>query len=162
MATWQIGYRLVPANALLSMFGNVPASISLEQYEGCSWWLEFDQVEEFVERLDALLPRRSSWAEELMAWGADDGNRVDVWFEDTKIFEVTARIDARDPHKFATVLASIAASFDLLGVTDDYKVHTLDNQQILLDVANSAAAKFVADPETFLTGVDQKHHLNLE
>jgi hypothetical protein len=98
----------------------------------------------------------------MMAWGTDDGNRVDVWYEGPRIAEVSVRIDARDPHKFASTLASIASTFDLLGVTDDYSMHTLGVQQIVLDVANSPAAKFVADPETFLKTLDRKHHLNLE
>jgi hypothetical protein len=162
MATWQIGYRLVPRDAIATAFGHVPESIALEQYESRNWWTEFDLDEEFVHRLDAILPRRPSWSAELLAWGVDDGNRVDVWTSIGEINEVTARVDARDPHQFATTLSVIGGAFKLLGVTDEYRLHELSSQQVLMDVIASPAAQFVDNPKKFLTDLKHGHHLNLE
>ena len=59
------------------------------------WWTTEGLPSGYSQQLAAIAPPGSSWAAELQTWGEEDGNRVDIWFENGKPTRMTARVDVR-------------------------------------------------------------------
>jgi hypothetical protein len=123
MAIWQADFFLIPSGA----------------------WLP-----DYRARLDHLAPRGRSWSAEIETWGAEDGNRLDVYLVNGAPSDGLLRLDLRnwDPAFTAGVLALLKAQRFTL---EDGSGRLIE--PVLGDVAlaarGSPAFRFVEDPERF-------------
>ena len=89
MAAWQVEFAIVPRRAL-----SATPRVALAQLMDVDWWSAEHLPPGYAQQLASIAPARSS-AAELQTWGAEDGNRVDVWSENGKATRMTARLDVR-------------------------------------------------------------------
>lgn len=88
MAIWQIGFIMLPK----SVGSNT--SIDIENEE--ELWRAFQYSKNFVEFMDSVLPRSSSWSEEIVRWGTESGDRVELVIEGDKVVGGAVRFDLRN------------------------------------------------------------------
>ena len=107
-------------------------------------------------RLDQIAPRGASWSAGLETWGADDGDRIDVWLRDGGPQDGLMRLDVRnlDPNFIGgalEVLEDLGAEIrDSAGAVIEPNL-----AQVMLAVRRSAAFRFVADPEDYLRRLER-------
>ena len=64
---------------------------------------------EKVQRLVQVLPELPPWTDHMRWWGSEEGDRVDVFFDESGEFELSARVDVRRMHKpFIKLLSELA------------------------------------------------------
>ncbi|VTR96938.1 polymorphic toxin-type HINT domain-containing protein [Tuwongella immobilis] len=101
--------------------------------------------------IDAFLPRRASWAEDILMWGEESGNRIHAVLSHGRIVELTARIDLREPaHRFLLQLMELA---HLCGshfvVNEDEQVQPVLGE-VISAIKRSPSFRFVTAPERFI------------
>ncbi|HET7457847.1 MAG TPA: hypothetical protein VFJ74_09340 [Gemmatimonadaceae bacterium] len=143
MALWQTDFFVVPKRALAA----APAPLTADALDAASWWAGAALPADYRERLDAAAPRVASSSPEIEAWGADDGNRVEVWREQGRVARVRARVDVRRlDAKFAAGLLTFVRAADAVLVRADGRVTEPTAGGFGLALRGSAAWRFVQDP----------------
>lgn len=160
MATWQFDLYLIPIGRLVRADGGLPARIDVGELRSSDWWLEQSLPADYQARLDVFLPRRPTWTHELIGWGAESSNRVDVFLSEDRVEEVHVRIDAREiDNAFLDGLAGFASDCGAVFVTEEGEVVLPDSAAISKEVENSSARRFAVDPATFVKSLHQKEEL---
>ena len=125
MAAWQTDFTLVsPAGALSS---------------------------DYRARLDEVLPRGSSWSDDIEQWGTEDGHRIDVSRDDEGKVEVFARFDMRAPdlELWGRFLGFVRA--EGLEMRDSFgRPVAATFGEFALALRGSPAFRFVENPQAFL------------
>jgi len=91
MALWQFKTCFVPRD-----FIGERKSLTEQEYEDGVWHGTLQPPADFQVRLSALLPPRKSWADELLQWGEQDGDLIEVWMEGGMVDDIGARFDCRN------------------------------------------------------------------
>jgi len=105
MARWQYEYMLVPLVKLTEYLGQIPETLSIDDYDRFSWW--DGMPEPNVVEIEKLLPPAEKWSDAVKEWGSDNGNRFSLYYgrdENDKVVglsTVVVRIDLR--REFAEV-----------------------------------------------------------
>ena len=150
MATWQFDLHMVPRRKLAAGGVRPPAHISAETFDTTEWWQGETLPADYDALIASFLPPRSSWHVDLRSWGEEDGNRIDVYFENGCVVEVLVRVDARVlDQAFLSHLAELANRCSCLLVTSEMEVLPPLTGELAAAVQDSAARKFVIDPEDF-------------
>lgn len=74
----------------------IPLVISKSDFDKQDWWKDSPTPPDLESEISKFLPTLNSWSEKLKQWGFDDGDRVDIWWDDGAISDVYVRIDVRD------------------------------------------------------------------
>ena len=90
MAVWQVEFAIVPRRALAAR-----PSVALPDLMNTDWWSSERLPSGYSQQLAAIASPGSSPAPERQSWGDEDGNRVEVWFENGRATRMTARVDVR-------------------------------------------------------------------
>jgi hypothetical protein len=160
MATWQFTLFLVPAAELGTPGETLPARISVERLRAEDWWRSATPPEDLAVRLDAFLPRRGTWTSDMLGWGTDDGNRVDVLSHNGRLEEIQVRLDARDVDVgLIERLAELARYSQGVFITEEGEITTPTVAQLIRELESSTAHRFAVDPHVFLESLDQKEEL---
>lgn len=115
MAVWQVDFAIVPRRALAGT-----TRVSLPQLLDADWWSAERLPSGYSQQLATIAPVGSSSTAERQAWGQEDGNRVEVWFERGTPVRVLARVDVRRlDAKFGAMLLQFARSADAVLVRRD-------------------------------------------
>lgn len=123
MATWQAGFAIIPT-------GPFPV--------------------EYRERLDAIAPRYASWSPDILAWGAEDGHRLEICHENAQPVDGSIRIDLREPDtRFVRAILEFVR-FAGFGLEDELGrwVEPVEGE-FMLALRGSRAYRFVENPELF-------------
>lgn len=158
MAVWQFDVYLVPhveAEPILEApFAQEPFTWLDEAAREREWWARAQPVPGYAEAFDAVAPRARSWAPDLLQWGAEDGNRIDVWREGGRVSSILVRIDMRaSTERFAERVADVALDLGCDYLTPGgYLTEGLPGNLAAL-MRNSPALRFTEDPIAFLTRV---------
>jgi hypothetical protein len=125
MAAWQALFQIVPD-------GPFPA--------------------DYKDRLDEIAPRYRSWSEDILAWGSEDGDRVEVFHDAGIPSEAGLRIDMRrlDPAFITGVLAWVRDTGLRLLDLDERQLDPTPGE-FALALRGSRAYRFVENPERYLT-----------
>ena len=93
-------------------------------------------------------------------WGSENGNRIDVVYENTRITEVSCRIAVPQEHEvFACGLIALAIRYDWLLVLSNVSLAEPNVDLLLAAVRESNAAEFTTNPIEFLDGLSSgKYH----
>lgn len=146
MATWQADFYVAPRRAVAE-FPMLTGDIARET----EWWFGTDLPPDYRQRIASLLAPAKSWSPDLETWGAEDGNRVDVWHDQGRVSTVLVRVDARA--RDVRCLRGIAGLTRQLGcvlVRADGYVAEPTPAALGEALAGSRAFRFVADPMAFL------------
>ena len=115
MAVWQVDFAIVPRRALATK-----PRVSIAHLLDADWWTSEHLPPGYARQLGAIAPAGSSGTAELQTWGHEDGNRVEVWYENGKATRMIARVDVRRlDAKFGAMLLQFARSADAVLVRRD-------------------------------------------
>jgi hypothetical protein len=115
MAIWQVDFAIVPRRALATK-----PPVPLSQVLDTDWWSNERLPDGYSRELAAIAPAGSSRASDLQSWGEQDGNRIDVWFENGKAARMVARVDVRRlDARFGAMLLQFARVADAVLVRGD-------------------------------------------
>ena len=115
MAVWQVEFAIVPKRALATT-----PRVPLPHVIDTDWWSTERLPSGYSQQLAAIAPAGSSSTPELQTWGQEDGNRVDIWFENGKAARMIARVDVRRlDAKFGAMLLQFARIADAVLVRRD-------------------------------------------
>lgn len=150
MALWQFKIGLLPRQ-WIEAGGDVRSLFGEEGFEPTVAWRSV-RVDRLRERLGALLPAGHSWHSDLVVWGKTESDDIQLWLNDGRAESVQVRFDLREPNiNLFRDLASVSRELDLAIVAlASMSLVDRDVHQLLRAAAESDAAHFVIDPESFL------------
>jgi hypothetical protein len=158
MATWQFDLHLLPADAVKRICGEVPPTISQELFDSAEWWEGTVIQESAKQALSGLLSQTNSWSLDIQTWGEEDGNRVDLVFDNERLQDFFVRIDVRDSsHAFILGLLRMAKDLGLLMVTQDRIIIRPDFTGLMEAIRGSGCFRFVSNPEQFMRSIKEGH-----
>lgn len=152
LAVHQYRFGLLPRSPLIEKYTTLPARVVTEDFAVA--WLQQPTCD-VIRLIDGFAPRYRSWSEDILMWGTgNNGNRIHVVFEDTKIAEVSCRIAVPQEHEsFAVGVISLAKRCDWLLVLTHDVLAEPDVDKLLTAVRESNAAKFAVNPVEFFEGL---------
>jgi hypothetical protein len=104
------------------------------------------ETESLKSRLSRDLPSLKSPSQNLLLWGAVDGERVDFW-ADHKPAQLLARFDLRSPSdSFRRLVLELAREFSFQLVNGDDVEIAPNDAALLADMRSSAASAAAANP----------------
>ena len=135
MAAWQADYAVVPPS------GELP--------------------DDYRMRLDDVLPRANTWADDLEVWGADQGDRIDVLHCGAREYEVFARFDLREwspalYDRFLAFVRDIGATLHVAPLDAGGPQVELTREAFQASLRVSDACRFVSDPEAYLRSLPEQ------
>lgn len=146
MAGWQVDFYVIPRRALAS-FGAVTAS----SLDSTSWWATNALPPDYQRRLGAIASSEGPSTPARQTWGAEDGNRIDVWSEGGRVSAVRARVDVRHlDAKFGASLIQFVRTADAVLVRNDGLVVEPQIAAYAAALRSSEAWKFASDAASFL------------
>lgn len=155
MAVWQFDLVAVPRCAVRDAFQDLPAQIPTEVFATRDWWR--DQLPPDDSELASLLAPSTSWTAAIKAWGASDGNRIELYFDNEAFAELTIRIDLRDLNKaFMNGILQLATRHDYMFWTEDESLLKPTLDALIPEIAKSDAFSFVRDPHAFLDQLSKR------
>jgi len=151
MAVWQVEFAIVPRRAL----GTQPR-VALPQVMDTDWWSTERFPAAYSQQLAAIASPGSSGTAELQTWGAEDGNRVEVWFENGKATRMTARVDVRRlDTRFSAMLLQFARVAGAVLVRRDGLVVEPVVGAFGAALRSSEAWRYATDPAAFFASYSE-------
>jgi hypothetical protein len=150
VAVWQFKVALLPQQ-WIDAGGSVLSLEAEDGYEFAAAWRGYDR-RRLQEMLGALLPRGKSWHADLILWGNFESDDIQLSLHNGAVESVQVRFDLRNPN-FAMFLKLAALAKELHLAILAPEAGTLlspEPDRLLRAAAESAAAHFVIDPESFL------------
>lgn len=95
MAIWQYYIMVLPIEEVKSYFGN-QNYLNKADVENIDWWKYIDFEKFSFSDLKYLFPLRKSWSNEIMLFGSEDSNNIEIIHSNYKIEGIAIRIDLRD------------------------------------------------------------------
>ena len=115
MAVWQVDFAIVPRRA----FAKHPR-VAVRELLDTNWWSAERFPSGFSQQLAAIAPAGSTGTAERQTWGEQDGNRIDVWFENGRATRMNASVDVRRlDAKFGAMLLQFTRVADAVLVRAD-------------------------------------------
>jgi len=103
-----------------------------------------------------LLPPLKSWSQNLEQWGHEDGNRIDVTWDNETISDVFIRVDVRNLSQvFLVGLLDLARKNAWLLRAQDGRVLRPSLTKLLSAIYKSDTFRFVDDPRAFLEALEK-------
>lgn len=150
MATWQFDLHLVPSGNLIAAVGASTERITEDQFDQIAWWNGVELPNTLEYALNTILPPAEAWAAGIEAWGAEDGNRLEIYRVRGEVDEVRVRIDVRQLDLgFIEGVVRIASSIGCIFLTEELEVVKPDALSLLTEIRNSSAHRFLINPHDF-------------
>jgi len=147
MAVWQVDFAIVPRRA----FAKSPR-VAVQKLLDTDWWSAERFPSGFSHQLAAIAPAGSSSTPERQTWGEEDGNRIDVWFENGRATRMNAHVDVRRlDAKFGAMLLQFARVADAVFVRSDGLVVEPRVGAFGAALRSSPAWRYVVDPAEYLS-----------
>lgn len=154
MAVWQVDFAIVPRRALAAT-----PRVPLRQILDSDWWSTQSLPPGYAQQIGAIAPAGSSWTAELQTWGEEDGNRVDVWFENGRAARISARVDVRRlDAKFGATLLQFARVADAVLVRQDGLVVEPLVGAFGAALRSSDAWRYASDPAAYFASYAEPEH----
>ena len=116
MALWQVDFALAPRRAL----ANAAAELRNEAVLDVDWWGDSALPKNYVARIEAFAAPGKPWADDVQTWGAEDGDRIDIWSDDGAPRQVLVRFDVRRlDAKFAAGVLGFSKAAGAVLIRDD-------------------------------------------
>ena len=149
MATWQFDLFVIPRNRIQQL--GCAEKLDADCYDQHEWWDSSVSPQDVSERIDMVLKRGSSWSRDILMWGTEDGNRINLCVKENVISELLVRLDLRDISRIVVnEIVRLAADLNCIFCTSDWKLIEPVVGPLVEAIAKSDAARFVAGPAEFL------------
>jgi hypothetical protein len=99
MAIWQHQMHLLPREEVVSYLEK-STSMSYEALNEIDWWKYGRFILMDFEPFESILPRNKSWSDNLALFGEDDSTCIEILFMESKVSEISIRIDLRKDNDF--------------------------------------------------------------
>jgi hypothetical protein len=76
MALWQLKIEVIPTERVRGR-----TQIDASEFDEAEWWSDRQPPSDYREQLASLLSPTKSWHEQLLWYGANEADRIDVWLE---------------------------------------------------------------------------------
>lgn len=143
MALWQLKIEVAPSERVGGR-----SQIDRTEFAKAAWWSDRQPPADFRERLASLLPPIKSWHEDLLWFGDEQGDRIDVWVEEGRVESISVRVDCRkaNPH-FVRNLLRMAQDWSCSLIELRYlkRLPTV-LAEFVIAVAESPSCRFMEDP----------------
>jgi hypothetical protein len=97
MALWQVGYFIVPSDAL--EFMGTFNETNHHAFDDSVFWANSKMTPNEFSSIGSILPIGDSWSDDITLYGDEESHRVQVHVQAGKIQSVTARIDFTRPYE---------------------------------------------------------------
>lgn len=147
MAIWQVPFHMVPRSALTT----VSRPLSPQALEDHAWWLGASFPADYPRLIGAFLAPGVSADPDRETWGAEEGNRIDVWRAGGQVRAAIVYVDVRklDSTFGAAVLIFLRAADAILIRRDGLIVEpTIAGYSAAL--RSSSAWQHASDPYTWI------------
>ncbi|MEM9668671.1 MAG: hypothetical protein AAF950_07065 [Pseudomonadota bacterium] len=153
MAVWQFTFHYVERLAVEKLDG--PDAIVLSAFrpvdlepfdidaETTSYWKDRSPYS-YAKVMKSMLPPRTSWSDDALMFGEENGDSVELWDDDVRI-----RLDIRSYNEpLVRQLVELAAADDLkLAMSETGRVIAPTYEKLIREIKNSRAMKFILDPK---------------
>ena len=142
MAVWQVEFAIVPRRVLAAR-----PRVALPPVMDVDWWSAELLPPGYSQQLGAVAPPGASSAAERQTWGAEDGNRVDVWSANGKPARMSALVDVRRlDARFGAMLLQFARVASAVLVRSDGLVVEPNVGAFGAALRSSEAWRYASDP----------------
>jgi hypothetical protein len=154
VAIWQFKVLLIPAS-WLDKGGSIDSLFEEDGYDVSIAW-RHTPIAELEETFSAVLPLGKSWSAELASWGKEQGDDIQLWRKRGRVSSLGVRFDLRSPNMaFFQSIVEIAGKFPLaILVPSSRRMVESNLKSLLRAAAESDAAHFVVDPQSFLSRME--------
>jgi hypothetical protein len=158
MAIWQYDLFLIPRNNLERLFGVIPQVIDRSLTEQIT--LITGNENNFD--ISHILPKTSSWSNDIIAWGDIAGDYFSILRCDNN-FEIKIRIDVRSISlKFIRAIIKLSIKNNCVFLLDDMSICEPVFETLIEKIRTSEASKFVDNPQIFLQNLNDTMYDCLE
>jgi hypothetical protein len=158
MATWQFDCLLVPRD---TWHCNPGDPSTLFQEGAAPFWSAWSGPAVRRE-LQGLGPPTPTWTNSIVLWGEEDKTCVSLDLEGDVVEDLRVRVDMRQPKTdLLMALLAIAQRQGWLLITENREVLEPDAGAIARAAEASDAARFAADPRTFLAELHMRQFLKV-
>jgi hypothetical protein len=151
MALWQFVFDLFPMSAA-TVEGAVAVRMSRDQLDAIK--LNFPQatIDGIVEGVGKMLPEKKSWAPNMRIWGDEKADDVQIYFDGSTIESAQFRLNVANLSlPLVSEACVLARTFDCVFATRKGAIIRPHNAALIRAITQSDAARFVTDPERFLS-----------
>jgi hypothetical protein len=147
MALWQLKLHLVP-----SVVVGTRLSLTAEERREQDWQDALRLPDEYQARLATILPAAQSWHDQLLHWGSQDGDLIEVWLDGARVESLDARVDCRSfDGRFIRELVNLAREWKLrLVCARDGSVLREEFDTVIRAVVESPNRKWLEAPDEWL------------
>lgn len=151
MAVWQFDLHMIPRDAVIRMFSQVPTHLEMKRPQDVDWWIGSEiPIGDLRRRFSTLLPQAESWADNIEIWGKDDSDRIDLVAENETVAGVFVRVDLRQPLRtFPAGLVAVARELGCVLLTEQCEILEPEEGALIDAIRKSPAARFVSNPQKF-------------
>ncbi|MCQ1780415.1 hypothetical protein NOJ05_24655 [Neorhizobium galegae] len=151
MAAWQFALDLIPS-AAAGVDGVVAARMTRGQLDEVELRFSPSVTGAIFERVGMMLPETKSWSPDLRIWGYEEVDDVQIWLRGTEIEHVQFRLNVADPSiPLVEEICSLAREVSCVLATRAGAILRPHPEVVLRAITRSEAARFVKDPEEYLT-----------
>ena len=152
MAIWQFSVYLIPNSWAEEHEFYSESLFNKDGFSTKSIWDSVQLEDNFQERIERVLPKAESWSDELLLWGDQEKNDIQIWFKERIDEGILVRIDLRkDPMIFIREIVQLAQDLDCAFFFPELRVISDSTETKIVEaIRKSAPFKFVKDPSGFL------------
>ncbi|MFC4310319.1 hypothetical protein ACFPN2_14595 [Steroidobacter flavus] len=154
MAVWQFSIAFVPQD-WIDAGGDVHSLFDERGFDAAAAWGSYRHPN-LEQILGSALSQRKSWHSDLIAWGSEQTDGIQLSRRKGKVSSVVAYFDLRQPNMtLVQQVIHMAQELRLaIVVVETSSVLPLDVDQLLRAAAESKAAHFVLDPASYLAQME--------
>lgn len=158
MAIWQFQFSLIPVDGIVKHFGEIVPNLSEYQRrladapvkdlaDFCDYWEGVNRPKELMSALAELLPKRESWSDDALMFGAESSDQIEIWPDD-----IDCAIDVRTLNwGLVNSIISIAAKLNCkIVLKDDGRVIDPDISAVADAIRDSVAWQFLQAPIEYI------------
>jgi len=148
MAIWQFEIFMVPKEEVHSYFGGTD-TISNEAFNEIKWWKYYQPDIEDFDTFQHIIPKGKSWSNDIMLFGDESSNCIEIVVDQSKIDEVSIRIDLRTDYKpLIKLLCDFAQRHKCLFISGSLEVISPDLNELSQYIKNYPKYKAFLDSLT--------------
>ena len=122
MAIWQYQIFVLPKEEIDSYFSNL-LFINEEALNEVNWWKYRQLTTEYFENFKSILPLKKSWSDDIVLFGDENSNCIELLTNKGKIVEIMVRIDLRfDYTQFLDMLCEFAQEYNCILLNYSFKI----------------------------------------
>lgn len=155
MAIWQFSIVLVPREWAVITKYDSSCLYASDGYDTAITWKNRQPNPNFKEQFSKILPRAESWSDEILCWGDEKTNDIQVGLENSEVTDIQIRL-ALHTDFGPLITPLIEAAVELNCVPFFPELHLISNAtevELVEALQRSRAARFVKDPVEFLDGL---------